>query len=106
MKSKSVVFLRSNPIALEPRVEKEVRSLVRNGFKVIAVGWDREDKFPNYEKKDFGEIYRIKLRAKFGTGLRNIRHLAKWQFVLFFWLSKNRSKYACIHSCYFLQVAL
>jgi glycosyltransferase involved in cell wall biosynthesis len=101
MIGKSVVFLRSNPIAPDSRVEREARSLAKNCFKVIVVGWDREDQFPDYEKKEFVEIYRIKLHAKFGTGLRNLRHLAKWQIALFFWLSKNRNKYDCIHSCDF-----
>jgi glycosyltransferase involved in cell wall biosynthesis len=98
---KSIVFLRSNPVSPDPRVAKEARSLTKNGFKVLIVGWDREDIFKPQESSDFGEIYRIKLRAKFGRGLKNLKYLIRWQFALFFWLSQNRTKYDCMHSCDF-----
>jgi len=98
---KRIVFLRSNPISPDPRVEKEARTLAKSGFVVSVVGWDREDKFEKYEVKDFGKIYRIKVRAGFGKGLKNIIHLIKWQIALFSWLSRNRKIYDCIHACDF-----
>jgi glycosyltransferase involved in cell wall biosynthesis len=101
MKKEGIVFLRSNPIEPDPRVEKEALSLVKNDFRVLVVGWDRENKYPYYEKKDFGEVYRIKIKAKFGTGIKNIRHLIRWQFGLFSFLVKKRRNYDCIHACDF-----
>ena len=101
MNKRSVIFLRSNPIEPDPRVEKEARSLSKNGFEVIVVGWDREDKFEQYEVKDWAKIYRIKLHASFGKGLKNIKHLIKWQISLFMWLTRNRNLFECIHACDF-----
>jgi len=101
MRKEGIVFLRSNPIEPDPRVEKEALSLVKNDFRVLVVGWDRENKYPYYEKKDFGEVYRIKIKAKFGTGIKNIRHLLRWQFGLFYFLVEKRRNYDCIHACDF-----
>lgn len=101
MRKGNVIFLRSNPIEPEPRVEKEALSLIKNGFKVFAVGWDRKSKYPNYEKKDFGEIYRIKIKAEFGTGIKNIGRLLRWQIGLFSFLVKKRGSYDYIHACDF-----
>lgn len=98
---KCVVFLRSNPIQPDPRVEKTARTLAMNGFKVIVVGWDREGLFLEQEGRDFGKICRIKIYAKFGKGLRNIFHLIKWQLALIKWLFKNRKIYSYIHACDF-----
>jgi len=101
MRKKAVIFLRSNSIDPDPRVEKEALSLSKNDFNVIIVGWDREGDLPSYEKKEFGEIYRIKIKAKFGTGIKNIRHLLKWQIGLTVFLVKNRNIFDFIHACDF-----
>lgn len=101
MNKKSVVFLRSNPIKPDPRVEKEARSLSKGGFEVIVVGWDRENKFERYEEKDWVKVYRIKLKASFGKGLKNLKYLIKWQMSLLMWLLKYRGLYSCIHACDF-----
>ena len=97
----NVVFLRSNPIAPDPRVEKEARVLHNNGFNVVVVGWDREDIFEKVEERDFGKIYRLKIKAKFGTGIKNIRHLIRWNIALLVWLFQNRKNYQFIHACDF-----
>ena len=99
--SKRVIFLRSNPVAPDPRVEKGAMSLTKNDFKVVIIGWDRENKYPYHERKDFGEVYRLKIKAKFGTGIKNIRHLLKYQVALFSYLTKNRQNYDYIHACDF-----
>lgn len=36
-----VLFLRSNPVDPDSRVEKEVNSLIKRGYKVEVFGWDR-----------------------------------------------------------------
>lgn len=98
---KRVLFLRSNPIAPDPRVEKEATSLTKNGFLVMMVGWDRENKYPVHEQKIFGEVYRLKIKAGFAKGIKNIGHLFKWQIGLLLFLVKMRSNYDYIHACDF-----
>ena len=36
-----VLFIRANPVKPDSRVEKEAASLVRNGYEVSILGWDR-----------------------------------------------------------------
>lgn len=97
----SVVFLRSNPIAPDPRVEKEARSLRQAGYQVTIVGWDRAASLPRIEERQYARIERIALHATFGTGVRNLPHLLRWQLRLWFWLWRNRRKYQIVHACDF-----
>ncbi|MFD1359101.1 glycosyltransferase family 4 protein [Fictibacillus halophilus] len=96
---KKVLFLRSNPIAPDPRVEKEARALHEAGYEVTMLGWDRTCSLSKYEETDYGNIQRLFIPANFGTGLKNLPHLLKWQLGLFKYLLKN--KVDIIHSCDF-----
>lgn len=96
-----VLFLRSNPIDPDPRVEKEALALARAGYSVKALGWDRTASLPLIESKDFGEIVRLSLPAKFGTGLANLPHLLRFQLALAFYLFRERANYDVIHACDF-----
>jgi glycosyltransferase involved in cell wall biosynthesis len=98
---KGILFLRSNPVEPDPRVEREAITLAKNRFKVLVVAWDRENKYPVYETKKFGELYRIKVKAKFATGIRNMRQFIRWQLALFSFLVRNRQNYDYIHACDF-----
>ncbi len=100
-KALRVVILRSNPIAPDPRVEKIARSLSRAGYKVTVVGWDRLAVYPKLEERDYAKVYRLHIRARFGSGLRNLPYLLKWQLGLCQWLIKNHSNYQIIHACDF-----
>jgi len=97
-----ILFLRSNPIAPDPRVEKEARTLVRGGYSVNILCWDREGKFPGEESTDDSyTINRIKIIANYGTGLSNLPALIRWQFALLFQLIKCRKNYEILHACDF-----
>src|SRR3989454_842827 len=78
-----VVFVRSkSPAGIEPRLAKEATSLVRAGYEVHAILWDRTRSFPAREILDGIRIHRYHLQAPEGTpGLA--RRLPRWQwFVL------------------------
>ncbi len=96
-----VLFCRSNPIAPDPRVEKEARALHEAGYAVSAVGWDRSAQLPPQERKDGIQIHRLPIRARFGAGLANLPALLRWQAGLFTWLIRNRQTYDLIHACDF-----
>jgi glycosyltransferase involved in cell wall biosynthesis len=51
----------------DPRVYKEAKSLVRNGYEVIIIAWDRVGKYPEKEVMDGVVIKRIKLKCKYGS---------------------------------------
>ncbi|MGB9879295.1 MAG: glycosyltransferase family 4 protein [Anaerolineae bacterium] len=101
MQCASVVFLRSNPIAPDPRVEKEARALHQAGYPVTIVGWDRAASLPLIEEREYARIERIALPATFGTGVRNLPYLLRWQLRLCFWLWRNRRRYQIVHACDF-----
>ncbi|MGI0149823.1 MAG: glycosyltransferase, partial [Thermoplasmata archaeon] len=62
-----VVFVRSkSPAGLEPRLQKEAATLVRAGYEVHAVLWDRELAHPPEEVRDGIRIHRFRLRAPEG----------------------------------------
>lgn len=102
----SIVFLRSNAIRPDSRVEKEVACLVEAGYRVVILAWDRDsDHKPVKEVLTaFGvdiPIIRFGIKARFGAGLKTIRQFMLFQFALYRWLKKNRTRYDIIHACDF-----
>lgn len=96
-----VLFLRSNPVDPDPRVEKEALTLSKAGFSVTVLGWDRTASLPKSEEKEFGLIERLRIPARFGSGLNNLPHLLRFQLGLIVYLWQNRRKYDIIHACDF-----
>lgn len=102
-----IVFIRSNPVDPDSRVEKEVNSLIKAGHEVRVVGWDRNTKYRIKEsciKLESGKakIYRFGIPASFGGGIRrNLRPLLLFQIKLFKWLYRNKNEYEIIHACDF-----
>lgn len=96
-----VLFCRSNPVAPDPRVEKEARALLGAGYAVAVVGWDRSAALPETETFDGLTIHRLPIRAQYGAGLGNLPALIRWQAGLLFWLVRNHRRYDVIHACDF-----
>jgi glycosyltransferase involved in cell wall biosynthesis len=96
-----VIFLRSNPVAPDPRIEKEAKALFNNGYSVLALAWDRTGSLPRTETRGYVVIQRIMISARFGSGFKNILNLLKWNVQLFFSLFINRKKFQVIHACDF-----
>lgn len=101
-----VVFMRSNPISPDPRVEKEVDSLIKNNWHVQIVAWDRDRKYK--EKVQFLKrtqaikITRFGIPATFGGGFKkNLFPLLRFQIKLFQWLLQHKNTYDIIHACDF-----
>lgn len=96
-----VVFCRSNPIAPDPRVEKEAKALVDAGYEVQAIGWDRSASLPLVEEISGVQVQRLHIRARFGHGLGNLPSLLRWQLGLAVWFFRNHKMYDVIHACDF-----
>lgn len=101
MKFLSILFLRSNPIDPDPRVEKEARALAEAGYTVAVLGWDRTAALPSREEKNGVVIHRLGIKAEFGKGLANFPALLRWQVSLFWWLLRHQRQVDVIHSCDF-----
>ncbi|QCR31887.1 glycosyltransferase family 4 protein [Lysinibacillus sp. SGAir0095] len=102
-----IVFLRSNPVQPDPRVEKEVNSLIMAGHEVSVVAWDRSGKYKVNKsfldlKNGKVAIYRFGIPSDYGAGIKgNIGPLILFQYRLIQWLLKNRGYYDVIHACDF-----
>lgn len=103
---KTIVFLRSNPVSPDSRVEKEVNSLIKNGYFVTVIGWDRGENY-KAKKSTFNlqdgnaVIIRRGLKASFGEGMKNLIPFIKFQAFLFSWLIRNKNNYNIVHACDF-----
>jgi len=96
-----VLFCRSNPIAPDPRVEKEAQALAGAGYDVAVLGWDRTAALPQAETRDGVRVYRLPIQAAYGTGLRNLPDLLRWQWGLLSWLIGHRKDFDSLHACDF-----
>lgn len=102
-----IIFIRSNPVNPDSRVEKEVNSLIKAGYEVEILAWDRSDKYKtkeSYLSLEAGKvkITRFGIPASFGGGIKkNLGPLVFFQIRLYFWLYKNRNNYDVIHACDF-----
>ena len=59
-----VVICRSNPVAPDPRVEKCAEALVKAGYGVRILAWDRSGEHLTNESKNNYRIERIKILGK------------------------------------------
>lgn len=101
-----VVFMRSNPISPDPRVEKEVDSLMKNNWYVQILAWDRDSKYKakvQFLKRAHAiKITRFGIPATFGGGFKkNFFPLIRFQLKLFQWLLQHKNTYDIIHACDF-----
>ena len=102
LNNQRVAVLRSNPVAPDPRVEKLAQSLVDSGRLVFVVAWDRSGQQPTREKETpIGNIFRMRLKARYGSGIKNVPFLLIWQVYLVVWLCAHRWAYDVIHACDF-----
>lgn len=102
----NILLLRTNSCAPDPRVEKEVNSLIsdpRNSVKILC--WDRDGR-----KGTFSEslmlsngtvpILRFGIPASWGGGMRaNFFPMFKFEWRLFWWLLTRGKQYDMIHAC-------
>ena len=106
-REKRVLFLRTNPVSPDPRVEKEAGVLADAGYEVDIFCWDRgSDHALTTSRKDIGKhdcrVLRQGIKASFGAGFKNnLKPFLKFQKSLAGFLLKNGSSYRVIHACDF-----
>lgn len=100
-----IALLRSNPVAPDPRVEKEAATLVKAGHTVHVVCWDRTKSLPITESMSLKEgratIFRGGPQCTFGGGISNILKLIRFQIYLISWLFSHRREIDAIHAADF-----
>lgn len=104
----NIIFIRSNPITPDSRVEKEVNSLLKiKDLNIQLLGWDRTDDYNlKRESKKIGlnsvPLNLIGIKASFGGGFKkNLIPLLKFQIKGFKFLINNRNEIDIVHACDF-----
>lgn len=102
-----VIFIRSNSVLPDPRVEKEVNSLISRGYKVKILSWDRMNDSNNTKEGEIKlgngkvPIRWFNIKASFGGGMKTLKGLLAFQISLLFWLIKHNKEYDIVHACDF-----
>jgi glycosyltransferase involved in cell wall biosynthesis len=103
-KKTSVCILRSNPVRPDSRVEKEAWSLVKAGYDVHILAWDRDTNIK--ESTDFIQVADVKIpitrlgyKATYGEITKNLKAFFSFQFSMKKWLKKH--DFDVIHACDF-----
>src|SRR4030042_4185258 len=79
MKNKiTVAMLVTNAFRPDPRIFKEALSLVRAGYLVHVICWDRLDEFPELEDFQGIVIHRIKIRSQYSSGSKQLFYLPRF----------------------------
>lgn len=83
-----VVFISGTPVAPDPRLEKEAKSLCKNGYAIQVLAWDRTKKYNKTEKTENYTIHRFKFRSPSGRQIAFL-FMPIWWIYEFFWLLIN-----------------
>ena len=95
-----IVFLRSNPVAPDPRVEKEAAALIEGGHHVRVLAWDRTGTARSPLDETL-QVTRYRGRASFGSGAKNFPRLVLWNLWLMWRLISQHDSYDAVHACDF-----
>jgi len=89
-------MLLSNPHRPDPRVYREAKTLDGHGIPVKIIAWDREGRYPKYQKSEHAEIVRVGPRSAYRSMLKTLTRLPV------FWLralvAARRMKFEIVHS--------
>jgi len=100
-----IIFTRSNAVDPDPRLEKEVKTLISNGYEIEVLGWNRSGKDNNKSTLDIDEysipIKRYSGKASFGAGIKSLKELLLFQFFLLKELLRSRKSVELIHAADF-----
>ncbi|RMG81180.1 MAG: glycosyltransferase [Bacteroidetes bacterium] len=82
--NKKILMLLPNGFDPDPRVYKEAKTLVSNGYSVLILAWDREAKYPLLDQIDGIQVKRIPIRSTYGRGTRQLLFLILYWFRAFY----------------------
>jgi len=97
-KPKSILSLASCPFRQQPVLRKEAATLIRAGWQVSVIAWDRRNLYPPVDVVDSVPVENILLRGTYGTG-----KLVMVVKTILFWLTaiwrliKKRKTFSILH---------
>lgn len=103
LKKNRVALLRTTSIINDSRVTKEVNTFLKSDMNVKVVCWDRNGLVENENKlimpNGEAELIKCNLRASYGSGLKNLFKMLRFEAWLYKTLKRNNDSYDIIHSC-------
>lgn len=94
-KNIKVLMLLSNAFDPDPRVYQEAKALIKHGYEITIIAWDRDYKHPVFEKIEGINVERIYVSSTHGRGTTQIF------FLFVFWLKAFfkilRKNFAVVH---------
>lgn len=99
-----IVFLRSNSVNPDSRIEKETNALKGAGHDVTILCWDRSNsktQEPDYLHQSNGDIMIIRfgIPAEYGAGMSSLFPFLVFQIRMALWLVLHRKSFEVIHAC-------
>ena len=88
-------MLLTNAYEPDPRVRQEALALIRMGYRVKVLAWDRDEKAPEFESMEGVEVERVFLRSRHGRGTTQLLFYA-WLYLRMFWRGW-RTSFAVVH---------
>lgn len=102
---KRILILRATSLRSDPRLEKEGSALAEAGYSVRLLGWDREQDYQAKKVSCFEacghEIEKVLIGVKgsYGSGLKNIFALCRFEMRLYTWLITHGEEFDVLHAC-------
>ena len=102
----SICIIRSNPVRPDSRVEKEAWSLVRAGYNVHVLAWDRDSDHPEEQgfltvADEHIPITWLGYKAAYSAGMKSLKPFLRFQIHMRKWLKKHKNDFDIIHACDF-----
>ena len=76
MRSQNILMLLTNAYDPDPRVRQEALALLRLGYRVRILAWDRDLKAPPFQNMEGVEVERVYLPSRHGRGITQIAFYA------------------------------
>jgi glycosyltransferase involved in cell wall biosynthesis len=77
--SRHVVMFLANAFGPDPRVEREACALVKHGYQVTTICWDREAQLPPREVRKGFEVMRVhNVLSTYGSGWRQLFYIPRF----------------------------
>lgn len=87
MKKMHIIVIRANTLDRETRATKIIRTLIRNGYQVSFLGWDRGIRSQRSEKNEAGGGFtEVNFRLRAPWGITSIFFLPIWWSYIFYFL--------------------
>lgn len=102
---KTIMYIRANGIYSDSRATKQITSLLRAGYQIYVVGWDREgcseekcvQVFSEYKNQI--KFFMYNYQVKDHVGFKNIDKLYKWLKHVDTVLRSNKDIIDVVHAC-------